>query len=120
VRVGEDIARDLATCAREVIMSAKTWMKESYASERGPLGTHGNIYRRPWPQHFLVDGSIVFEDDTSVSDVDVAMFCTGPSSLNLAHNFREVESFSELLYNRCASLKCLKNACLMWLLSALR
>lgn len=74
---GEDIARDVASGAREVIMSAKTWMKAEYSHQRGPFGVHGNMYRRPWPQRLCDDGSVLFEDGSSVADVDVVMFCTG-------------------------------------------
>jgi hypothetical protein len=62
-------------------MSAKTWMKDSYVNEHGPFGLHGNMYRRPWPQRFCADGSIVFEDGSVLPNVDVVMFCTGPSSM---------------------------------------
>ena len=74
---GEDIARDVAACAREVIMSAKTWMKPEFERDRGPFGLHGNMYRRSWPKELCRDGSVVFEDGSRVEHVDVVMFCTG-------------------------------------------
>jgi hypothetical protein len=74
---GEDIARDVANTATEVIMSAKTWMKEEFAVERGSFGERKNMSRRPWPQALCSDGSVIFEDDSVVADVDVVMFCTG-------------------------------------------
>jgi Flavin-binding monooxygenase-like len=76
-RAGEDIARDVSACAREVIMSAKSWMKDSYYRERGPFGVRGNMWRRPWPRELCKDGSVVFEDGSRIEDVDVVMFCTG-------------------------------------------
>ena len=81
---GEDIARDVAACASEVIMSAKTWMKPEFERDRGPFGLHGNMHRRPWPQELCADGSIVFDDRSRVADVDVVMFCTGAMLLHVA------------------------------------
>ena len=77
MHAGEDIARDVATTAAEVIMSANSWMMPEWAHERGPFGEHGNMFRRPWPQELRADGSVVFEDGSRDEAVDVVMFCTG-------------------------------------------
>jgi hypothetical protein len=74
---GEDIARDVAEVAEQVIMSAKTWMKEDFASQPGPFGRRDNIFRRPWITRLTSDGVVEFEDGSALSDVDVVMFCTG-------------------------------------------
>lgn len=74
---GEDIAWDIAPHAAAVIMSAKTWMKEEFASVTGPFGEKNNMYRRPWISSMHADGSVEFEDGSSVQDIDIVMFCTG-------------------------------------------
>eukprot|EP00892_Ulva_mutabilis_P007447 jgi/Ulvmu1/5074/UM021_0091.1 len=74
---GEDIAWDIAPYAAAVVMSAKSWMKEEFAHVRGPFGPANNMYRRPWVSRMGSDGTIEFEDGSSVQDIDIVMFCTG-------------------------------------------
>lgn len=68
-------------------MSAKTWMKEEFASMTGPFGEKNNMYRRPWISCMHSDGSVEFEDGSSVQDIDIVMFCTGalPTQQALVH-----------------------------------
>ena len=74
---GEDIAWDIAPHAAMVVMSAKTWMKEEFASMTGPFGSSKNMYRRPWIARMNADGSIEFEEGSIMHGIDIVMFCTG-------------------------------------------
>lgn len=77
---GEDIAWEVADSAREVILSAKTWMKAEFGAQRLAFGPRGNMFRRGWVEQLCADGSVLLEDGTVVEDVDVVMFCTGNRS----------------------------------------
>lgn len=82
--VGEDIAWEVASVAREVILCAKTWMDPEFSKQVLPFGPRDNMYRRGWVQELRPDGSVLLEDGSLVEDVDVVMFCTGaPSALLL-------------------------------------
>lgn len=81
VHAGEDIAWEVASCAREVVLSAKTWMNAEYGKQVLPFGPRSNMFRRGWVQELRPDGSVHLEDGTLVEDVDVVMFCTGASFL---------------------------------------
>lgn len=74
---GEDIAWDIAPYASAVILSAKSWMKAEFVSETGAFGPKSNMYRRPWISRMHADGSVEFEDGSSVPAIDIVMFCTG-------------------------------------------
>jgi hypothetical protein len=74
---GEDIAWELSLHAREVVLSAKTWMQKDYGAQTGAFGAHKNMYRRAWVQQLCNDGTVLLEDQSVVPDVDVVMFCTG-------------------------------------------
>ena len=76
---GEDIAWEVASVAREVVLSAKTWMNAEFGKQVLPFGPRENMYRRDWVQELRPDGSVLLEDGSLVEDVDVVMFCTGAS-----------------------------------------
>tara|TARA_B100000073_G_scaffold209960_1_gene174255 strand:- start:12933 stop:15056 length:2124 start_codon:yes stop_codon:yes gene_type:complete len=71
---GEDISRDIATKAKNVYLSAKTWQNAEWGSN--PTISE-NLFRKPNVKALLQNGSVEFEDGTVVENVDSIVYCIG-------------------------------------------
>ena len=71
---GEDISRDIATKAKNVYLSAKTWQNAEWGSN--PTISE-NLFRKPNVKALLQNGSMEFEDGTIVENVDSIVYCIG-------------------------------------------
>lgn len=73
---GEDISREISTVADTVYLSARSWQNPDWANSTEGIGARGNIFRKPNVKEFKSDGSVIFENGTSL-ECDVCMYCTG-------------------------------------------
>ena len=71
---GEDISRDIATRAKNVYLSAKTWQNAEWGSN--PNVTE-NLFRKANVKALLKNGSVEFEDGSVVENVDTIVYCIG-------------------------------------------
>ena len=71
---GEDISRDIATKAKSVYLSAKTWQNAEWGSNPN---ISENLFRKPNVKALLENGSVEFEDGSVVENVDAIVYCIG-------------------------------------------
>lgn len=63
-----------------MVLSSRKWLNEEYAKVHDPFGKKKNMLRRAWVSKMHSNGSIDFEDGSSLQGIDVVMFCTGSAS----------------------------------------
>eukprot|EP00793_Prasinoderma_coloniale_P001785 PRCOL_00003591-RA len=78
---GEDIAREVASVAECVHLSARSWKQLLPgfvpSPDDAPIGAHKNVYRRGDVVALHADGSVDFECGARAPRADIVLMCTG-------------------------------------------
>ena len=83
---GEDISRELATCARQVYLCARSWQNPQWGFDTAPVGERANLHRRPTVRVLRADGRVEFDDGSVTPEaVDHVVYCTGAHAAFARH-----------------------------------